>query len=396
MSDDALLGIASAQVEQPPTLALWRWADLARDPQAPPQTLMPGQLSVAWNCAASLVVWADRTVACVDLDGEQPVRRVVREAPYPVDWAGIDKHLMILDLGQDRREVLAEDGTVLWQGTARQVWVCRRNLALTMQVQGDGPPAFQVQTLSAKTEERRSAALQLPAQPWNIAIDAWRNRAVATADNQPWHELALDGKLRSQATQADQRVPAVEVWNPPAGRFDRFGPRWFPKVAGQPADLPQRLMLRDAWRFPTPSGAVTALISDSQQVWFPGRKRGEWLDLGAAPTGDRFAMAGKQPVVLSWERDAHIVRVLAPGPALVEPQQVARLGVATEMQPGPWRVDGWRFVVPGGGEMLWDPQRAGFAPRRLRSPDKGGLLVVTRSVAIDLDKDVVRWVGKAP
>jgi len=66
-----------------------------------------------------------------------------------------------------------------------------------------------------------------------------------------------------------------------------------------------------------------------------------------------------------------------------------------ELPPGAWRIDRRnQFSPPRGKQAEWDTERLGWQPMRLRSPEGGNMLVVTRSVVIDLTPEAARLVSK--
>jgi hypothetical protein len=85
------------------------------------------------------------------------------------------------------------------------------------------------------------------------------------------------------------------------------------------------------------------------------------------------------------------VRGIVAGPRLSE----VRPAATQEMPSGPWRLEGdHRFIVPKGKQYRWDGERLGFWPVRLRSPEGSGLLIVARSLLIELSPEAAKVIGR--
>jgi hypothetical protein len=400
VSDTDLLGEGGGKVvEQPNTLALWRWADLAKDANAAPAAYIANPLSVAWNQPAALLAWTGRQVDLVDLTGGEPVRAKLHAADAPVEHAWIDRHLLLLAHAQGRKVIVDAAGKVVWDGKVDDIWIRRRNRAVAARWENQQRRWFLLR-LDADPAKRGQTAVQIPPGDYDLALDRQRELLRLTNDT-GWWTFGFDGKPidACRADAAEQKeVPGIEEWEPANGRFEHLHSRLVPKDTGAPADPMARLTLQDAWRFAGAGGAsTTMLIGKDRHVYASGKKRGEWSDLGRVEEADRFGLAGRTPVVVSdWEHPK-VGAVLAAGPSLVAPDKVPGLAAPpTDHPPGPWRIDWMSFAAPRGRGLVWDPEKVGFRPFRLRSPDFGGLLVVTHSVLIDLDADAAKVVGKTP
>lgn len=391
ISEGDLLGEnAGGMTEQPSTLALWRWADLAANPAAKPAAFIQGDLSPAYDRAAALWVWKEAGLDLVDLTGEAPVRSRYLDAPAPIRWATSDMHCLRLEFDKPQRFALyGPDKAELWSGEAQDVQVKRRDVALTTH-RKDGRPSWRLQWLSADAGKRRSVTVAMPVEADDLQVAVYQpDLVLGRGPNRAWWSAGFDGKAIASG-DADGGPPRPDCpewsWFAPTGRYYREGARVYEKALGTPADAMQRLQLADAWR----AGGSVMLLETDGRVQVSGRKRGEWLDLGAAEGAQRFGLRGPVPVLVRDE--AKVVATMASGPKLLPGDNSTALEIPLG---GPWRLaDEMRFTPPRGRQLQWDGERVGWGEVKLRSPDGAGMFIVTASALIELDPDAARMFGK--
>lgn len=395
VSDGDLLGDnVGVTVEQPSTLAFWRWADLAANPAAKPVATMPGDLSQASDHAAALWVWKGASLDLLDLSGTEPVRSHYLDAAAPIRWASTDQHCLRIEHEKPQRfSLYGPDKTPLWAGECTEVLVKRRDLALSRTRGKDEPDTWRLQWLSADPAKRRTLHLPLPAEADRLQVSVSApDMVLARGPGGAWWTFGFDGKAQSsgndRAEQGPERPSCPEMsWFSPVGRFYREGPRIYEKRLGLPEEPLQRLSLQDAWRV---SGS-TMLLDAEGRVLLSGRRRGEWLDLGVAGGAQRIGLRGTAPALVRDE--ARVVATVMPGPKLSNMPEAAD-GQELPSSGGPWRLDDGQFTPPRGRQLAWDGDRVGLRDARLRSPDGSGLFIITASVLIELDPDAARLFGK--
>lgn len=392
VSQGDLLGEgAGGEAVQPPTLAFWRWTDLAADPAAKPVASLPGELSVASDQPASLWRWEGRRLERIDLTGDQPKVVPQFESAHEIRWASSSIHCIRLDHAQGHRSLYGPEGKELWYGPAHDLDIVRRDLVLVERVQ-EGRYSWALATLAPEPAKRKEVRLQIPEQEQSIRVSRRPpDLLVARGERNWWRSVGFDGKVIETAREAGpaaQPPPAVQpwVWYCPSGRFYHDGARVLAKAASPATDPLSGIELADAWRI----GGGTILLDVGGRVVVGGRKRGEWLDLPAVAGGDRLALAKDVPVLVAGD-EPRMVAALIPGPRL-EPHDG---GIASELPGGPWRIERrWRFTPPRGRQLEWDGERLGWWPVRLRSPEGGGLFIITPAVLIELDPAAARMFGR--
>lgn len=383
---------AGAEVELPSTLVLWRWSDLVVDPAAKPAATMPGNLSVASDHPAGLLVWDGTKLDLVDLTGPQPRRSRRFDAPFPIAWAWIDECAVILTRDDGTRCIFGPDKAELWEGKAEDLSLRRPDLALYWTPgKAEGERLWHLQHLSADPKQRKTVDLELDPVDQDIEVGYRIHHYAVGRHGGEWRRVGFDGKLIDQGSRAGldpKPRPPTDGWWGPVGRWYIDGPRLLPKNPAAPVPADRRLVLQDAWRF----GSVGVLLDDQSRVQ-AFRRRGEPTEVGSQAGADRFGLANRQAALLA--SDGHAVAMIGSGPALIP--RVADGAKAEEMPAGPWRLDdSGRFTIPRGRQQIWDGERVGFYPRRLRSPDDSGLFVITAPLLIELDPEAARLVGREP
>jgi len=392
MSAGDLLGEnAGVEIEQPESVALWRWTDLRADPAAKPLATYVTPLSRARQFSAALWLWDGLTtgVDILDLSGVAPLRSRYLDAAAPVKWVWTSAFATVVMYGEGRRALYDPAKREIWSGVSESVVVQRRDLALVGLADKEGP-RWQLHRLSSQAAERTVVDLALPRRELDVNVGyRIHDFAMARADGQ-WWRVGLDGQAIDHGPDEgpDGQDLRPRAWGcaDPSGRWFSDGARVFSKELGRPVEVAGRLDLQDAWRF----GPTTMLLEQDRRVLASGRKRGEWQDLGRVHEADAFALAGTTAVLAGGGRRQGLRSILA-GPRLGEVSS----GDTQEMPGGPWRLerDG-RFVVPKGKQYRWDGERVGFWPVRLRSPESSGLLVVARSLLIELTPEAAKVIGR--
>lgn len=394
ISEGDLLGEGAGKATVlPPTVLLWRWADLATNPAAQPARRFEGQLSVASQFPAALWAWHDRLVTLVDLSGPDMRQEDYLTADEPVNWVDTNLHCVRLSHPQQRMSLYGPDRKQLWLGQSSGIEVKRRGLALVRRQKKDHRQFFLVQ-LSVDPAQRSEVRLEIPDQEHWIQVSSKApDLAVAWAERGWWRLLDFNGQiLRTARDQGLQAVPRPNCpewsWSVPPGRFTIDGTRLRLRAEEPSTDPLANLSLTDAWR----AGGTTILLEVSGRVLVSGRKRNEWVELEPVAAGDRLAIAGGMPVIVAGS-DPHVVAALVTGPKL-EPRE-GQATAFTDLPGGSWRLEGGtRFVPPRGRQSEWDVERLGWRPLRLRSPEGGGLFVVTPSLLVELDPAAARFFAR--
>ncbi len=393
VSEGDLLGEnAGAVVDQPQLIAMWRWADLAKDPAAKPVATQPGGFTRSYNRSAAIWAWDGLQVDAIDLRGDQPLRTAEVTVGKPIDYVSTTFNCMHVRFQDETSALYGSDRTEVWSGACSDVRLERPDLALIERESGDGV-AYHLAKLSTDPAQRQEVRLTLPVEQQRITVSVdGLERVVAQNATGWWRVLGFDGKAHQTGRNAGPKAvapPEVE----PLGWFDAPG-AWYslrcrlvPKSSGPSGDPLARLDLRDAWRF----GPTVVLLGQQGTVLVNGRKRGEWLDLGMMTDADHIALSGQQPALADGDGDdARLLATLVAGPKLdLKPNG----GMVSNLPVGPWRIERQgQFTPPRGKQGVWDRERLGWAPERLRSPEGGNLLVITRPVVIELTPEAAKLV----
>ena len=383
---------AGVEVVQPPTLAMWRWADLAADPAAKPVVSMPGALSIASQFPAALWGWEGRRVDLIDLSGPECRREPYLEASARIDWASTSQHCLRLDHPEGIKTLYGPDRGEWWTGRCATVDVKRRDLAVT-HAQRDGQHTWNLVKLAADPALRKETRLDLPDQRQPVRVSlASPDLVIARGESNSWRRLGFDGTVletvNADGPNAAQPPQCPEwSWFSPVGRFWRDGARVRSKAEAPAEEALAHIQMTDAWRVV----GRTILLDQSGRVLVSGRKRGEWVDVPAVAPADRLAMSGSNLVVAAGERPSPVA-VLSQGMKLEAQDGLSNV---RELPAGHWRLESsGRFTPPQGRQMWWNEERLGWWPKRLRSPETGGLLVITPAVLIELDPASAKQVGK--
>lgn len=391
--EDLLGDDAGVETDQPPTLAFWRWADLAADPGARPVSTTTGWLTIASAHAAALWAWQGKQLDLIDLSGSAPRREPYLQAANDITWVSSDLHCVRLHHNQELSSLYGPDKRELWSGPCSNISVKRRDLGLIERRDGERY-SWSLVTLSPDPAKRKETRLEIPDQEqWIWVSNQAPDLIVALVERHWWRSVGFDGKVIERARDGGpDAVPRPHCaewgWFSPAGRFYRDGVRVRLKAEAPPDDVSLAdLDLADAWRI----GSSTILLNRSGRVLVSGRKRGEWLDLPAIAPADRLGLAGGSLVAAAGD-ERRLVAALLPGPKL---EAREGLGAVLDLPAGPWRIEsGHIFTPPRGRQLEWDEERFGCRPLRLRSPEGAGMFVITPAVMIELDPAAAKMFGR--
>jgi hypothetical protein len=378
---------------QPPTLAAWRTAELA-DAAAAPRLVRAMPWSPANHLTAAWFAWDGPRAWIVDLSGDEPIDLPLPSTGAAIAWIDTDLNLFAKIRRQDGTCALVDRiGRSWYDGEGRDIWAQEQRRAIVAVTASGGGRAWALAGLDPDPGKRTRVPLQLDPEGWDeIYADRDGRRVVATAwSRSAWVEIdPANGRERRRGSTANLQTPRPGVdrlWGTPVGRWQAWQGRLLDKADGETALVPGRIFApRDAWRI---DRAVIAVTHD-HRVAITGRRPGEWLDLGPVDQGEPWfgIRRARQEVVI--RANGSTVADLGPGPRLVPPGP----GEVEDLPEGAWRVRGLRIAAPRQGDFVWDEERTGFTPDRLRGPYPDRLLVITRSVLINLDPASVRTLFK--
>lgn len=371
---------------QPPTCAWLRWKDLLDDPATPAFGREAMSLCVARSQSAALLRCQDRQLDLIDLAGTNPVVRPFATASAPVKVAEWIDQCAVLDLGDGAWQVLDAAGREVWSGKAGVFDLLNRRYAVAI----DGTGEQQVRSLvrlDADPAQRTRVPLMLETGDWTVRVDRDGSPAVAWRTDGVWRSFAVaTGAITARGDDTMPRPEVAATWRESIGRFVSRHGRPIAK-AHSAAVLPPTATWApiDAWRL----GKTSAVIGHDGRVYVTG-KRGDYVDLGVCPGAAHFVRRGGQLLVAdSMDK---ILAGFSPGPALdLHPPGQGEVGKA--LPRGPWQVAGLDYVPPRSTNLTWNPD-TGITPRRLRSPDIDGMLVILTHVLLEVDATAARQLGR--
>jgi hypothetical protein len=376
---------------QPPTLAAWRTADLA-DAVAAPRVVRPMPWSPAGHMTAGLFAWDGPRAWVLDLSGNDPVDLPLPSTGAAVAWIDTDLNLFAKIRRQDGTCTLVDrTGRIWYDGEGRDIWAQEQRRAIVAVTATGGTRGWLLAGLDPDPVRRTRVPLQLDPAGWDeIFADRHGRRVVATSwSRTTWIELdPATGRERRRGSTDDPATPRPGVdrlWGANGGRWQAWQGRLLDKADGETLIAPGRIFApRDGWRI----DRAIITVGHDQRVSITGRRPGEWIDLGPLSQGEPWLgiRRARQEVVIRANGTA--VAELGPGPRLVP----AGPGDSEDLPEGAWRVRGMQIAAPRLGDFVWDGERTGFTPDRLRGPFPDRLLVITRSVVINLDPGAVRTV----
>lgn len=372
---------------QPPTCAWVRWQDLVDDPAAPAagREVMP--LRIARSHQAALLRWHDRQLDLIDLSGTTPAVRPFATTAAPVQDLQWYDQRAVVRLTDGSWQVLALDGTEVWSGKAARLDLENRRYAVIADGVGDQQERSVV-LLDPDPAKRTRVPLKLEPGPWAISIAFDGGLGVAFRHEGAWHAFSVStGEISASGDVPETRPRVHGVGTELPGRFALARGRLIAKTAAAaPAAPPTAAWAPlDAWRV----GRTTTVIGRGGRIYVTG-KRGEYLDLGTVPGAARFVGVGGRLLVA--DDDGLVLAGFVAGPALDhEPEGKGK--PAEELPPGPWQIQGLTYLPPRSSRLRWNTD-TGLTPRRLRSPDGDGLLVVLAPVVLEVEPAEARRLGR--
>jgi hypothetical protein len=377
-----LLGNVATTGDEPQSemTVIYRWSDLVADPMAQPVFKAIGEWVVASNEVNALYNYHDKTVTVLDLSGPEVAERPFAQVDFAIGSVSCEAEMVKVseDDGQNRA-VFDAAGRLLWAGAAKG---CDLFAPAWAVIESSG---YQLISLNEDAGKRNACKLQIEGTGWDIAVDRYGRRLVATKPKQ-WVECDLaTGKLRRSGAG---NAPQALVHEQPVGRFRLEHARLIEKGVAVGSEEPAAGWAPlDAWR----DGATLLVLDRNSRIFSPGKRRGYAL-LGWCDDASYFCLY-KGALALANDSDK-VIAGFGTGPVLVVDFTGKGMAAAEPLPPGPWRVQGLTFQVPHSGVVAWDAAKAGFMARQLRSPPAdAGLLVVTDSLIFDLEAGIARQMG---
>jgi hypothetical protein len=383
---DVLGNILTNPGPQPFSTAIYRWEDLIADHGNDAVEIIENVINTVQTETASMFHWQEKQIDVIDLAGRELVRKPFATMPSPVQWMDGRFYRTRVHC-QDGTWVIADDqGRELWRGKASGVEIVERNHLFVTSGEKENTK-YQLHALDVDAAKRRVVDLALEPGQWWLEMDCWNLQTLAVQPNK-WARIDRDtGKVVSMNVAMQAKPGVSGLWDPP-GRFRRHNARLVVKSRFGDLSPFQHWSPIDAWRL----NRTLVVLNEWGNVSISGKKPGEFLSLGNCNDARGLALGAEQPLVMV-DNEGRICGSIVPGPALAgRPADDSKK--PREMPPGPWRVSNMEFGPPRGKSLRWDSARAGFTPRRLRSPDNGNLLVITGSVVIEVDPQAASLIGK--
>jgi len=391
-SVDVLGKVTPGGEPQAPTMALYRWSDLANDAAAVPAAVIENGYPLrAEGEPCALWLWRDNQLDLLDLSRDEPALRALYTAPATIRSVAPAPFATMLTLADERRVAIDSLGHELWSGTGEALVFHPHWL---VQKAEDQEQPYAIANLDTDAAQRRRFALDLPERSWQFSIARAEGWIVATHRDR-W--LAFDGVSGARVgdggeddDQDEPRRPHTEAfWGETPGRFHaapgsaRLVRKRAPEDEAGPALEPI-----DAWRMQR-----TLLVLDRRGTLlaFAGRKG--FKPIGTCRAADRLAMEGSTPVVV--DDGGRALAMLAGATLSTDLPKDLRRNKPEDLPEGAWKVDNddHSFGIKG-SRLVWNSDRLGFAPLRLRCPEGPGMLVITHSLVIELDPGAAKVVGK--
>jgi hypothetical protein len=382
MTLDLLGNVASAGDEpQGEMTVIYRWSDLVADPMAQPVFQAIGEWVIASNEVNALYNYHDKTITVLDLSGTEVAERPFAQVDFAIGSVRCEAEMVKVneDDGQNRA-VFDAAGRLLWAGAVK---ACDLFAPAWAVIESSG---YQLIALNEDAGKRNACKLQLEGSGWDLYLDRYGRRLVATKTKQ-WVECDLaTGKLRrSGTTGAPQATVRAEQ---PVGRFRLEYARLIEKSVPVGSEEPAAGWAPvDVWR----DGTTLLVLDRNGRIFSPAKRRGYAL-MGWCDDATYFCMY-KGSLALANDNDK-VTAGFGTGPVLVVDFTGKGMAAAEALPPGPWHAQNLSFQIPHGGMVGWDAAKAGFTARQLRSPPAdAGLLVVTDSLIFELEAGIARQMG---
>lgn len=355
MTMDLLGNVASTGDEpQAEMTVIYRWSDLVTDAMAQPVFQALGEWVVASNEVNALYNYHDKSITVLDLSGPEVVERPFAQVDFAIGSVRCEAEMVKVNEDDGpNRAVFDAAGHLMWSGSAKACDLFAPAWAVIES------PGYQLIALNEDAGKRNVCKLQIEGGGWDIYVDRYGRRLVATKTKQ-WVECDLaTGKMRRSGTTGAPQAAVRE--QQPVGRFRLEFARLIEKgIAVGSEDPATAWAPLDAWR----DGPTLLVLDRSGRIFSPGKRRGYAL-LGWCDDANYFCMY-KGALALANDND----KVTAgfgnggSGPVLVVDFTGKGMAAAEPLPSGPWHVQGLTFQVPHGGQLAWDPARAGFPARQ--------------------------------
>jgi hypothetical protein len=366
--------------DQPFTTMFYRWSDLALEPAGAPALVIQGDWTVAANEVNAVYAFRDRTITMIDLTGNDAVERPFAQTPFTIGSLSCEAGLVKAREDEGTNWLVTDSaGHPLWTGNATSCDLFEPGWAVTASA------GYQLIGLNEDAAKRTSVRLQVEGSGWDVTVDRFGRRALATKSGK-WIECdPLTGKVRRTGTVAP---PPVAVREQPDGRYRVEHARVVEKSVPLGSEDPVTAWApQDAWRV----GGTLLVLDHSSRIYMSGKRR-SYSSLGTCDDADSFALL-KDNLVVANDNDK-VIGGFTAGPLLVTEFEGKGLTASEPLSSQLWHIKGLSFQPPRGTQMLWDPLKAGFTPRLLRCPPGAlGLMAVTDSLIFDLDANIARQMG---
>jgi hypothetical protein len=372
-----------------PTTLLYRWSDIMKSTaMAKPAFSQPGCFCVGRLTGTSVFVGAGTQLAVIDVT--QPTLTATALMTLPGDIESLEGEAGRLNvwLNHEQRVIASEDGKILFHGKVNSAHL---HDPWFLEVRAEGRAVDWVR-LAENPEDRHVVRLKLenPGGYW-LRMDRYHRHLVATSDKKDWYDFdPLTGRLMVDS-QHGKPPDVVNLDDDVAGTMvsqaGRMVPRLLPPLLPPGDELTVRWNPSDAWRV----GKSLVALDRHGQVYIAPPKRGPYQLIGSVNFARGLAQWNDSDVVMV-DGEEKIIASLAPGPSLVAAGPA--IGKTADFfEEGPWRVKNLFYSPPHGKPLMWDTDRCGFTPYRLRSPSLGGMLIITASLVFEVDSDFGAKIG---
>ncbi|MBA3686657.1 MAG: hypothetical protein H0W72_15655, partial [Planctomycetes bacterium] len=268
---------------QPPTIALFRWSDLAVNSAAPATQVIASPLAVASTAARSLWLWRGNETLLLDLSADVPVERpfLTMDTPVVAVYDGLHRIIVAMEGGTWSVQDTAK--RELWRGKADSLSACARDWAVAMRG-GDKPEPFAVR-LAVDAKDRLDVPIGLEtAGPWRFSIDYPGATGLCVLADGSWRRFLLPSGELAATGGTKVRPPVLDQRPDYPGRFVRTHARLLDKATAEAIPPMENLQPIDAQR-----RGRSLLILDRQGTVFSCGSRGDCSLLGTAPGAVQLA-----------------------------------------------------------------------------------------------------------
>ncbi len=389
---DMLGNVVEESSEQPHTLAIYRWADLAADRKAAPVLQLVQDFERADAHGPALLLIDGSRLEVLDLRGPEPVRSGLADLGANIEDVWNSHHYYLARLVGGGLVVVDASGRELWRGETGWATVrSRQHLEHWPEGHRQGP--IKVVRLADDPEERAEITVDIAeTDGWRIDCDRLGRRMVARK-GRDWKRIEpATGKVLESYTYDDlnrRRAPRCDVnRNRGANRFYRRGGRLLDKRGSWRED-PGRYALRPRNVIQSRSAFIILDHEDDIYIY----RRGGFERLARGVHADAFGLLkGHRGLFLTNGRDRRIVAAIAGGPT-VETDIPQAGEPAEDFDPGRWREQNLSYSVPGYVRLRWERDRYGYEPQLLASYHGSNLFMIFESVILEMTPAAARVVG---